>query len=61
MTKMHFIFISYCNYIGLYQKTAFGLNFGLWKVPQAKKNHENMHFHFHAFSGAFSGAFSARN
>ena len=35
------------NYITLYEKNAFGFNFGPWEVPEL----ENMHFHFHAFSG----------
>ena len=35
------------KYIRLYEKNAFGFNFGPREVPKL----ENMHFHFHAFSG----------
>ena len=38
--------IKNINYIVLYGKTAFKLDFGNCEVPQP----ENMHFHFHAFS-----------
>ena len=34
-------------YITLYDKTAFGTEFGLREAPKM----ENLHFHFHAFSG----------
>ena len=33
-------------YIILYEKKAFGTDFGLWEAPKP----ENLHFHFYAFS-----------
>ena len=35
------------NYIGPYEKTAFGFDFG----PQEVLKLENVHFHFHVISG----------
>ena len=35
------------NYVGLYEKTAVGFDFG----PRVGPKLENMHFHFQEFSG----------
>ena len=36
-----------CNYMALYEKTAFKTDFGPQEVPEL----ENLHFHFHSFYG----------